>query len=277
MKVLVTGGAGFVGTNLIKRLLADGHQVLSIDNYHTGLKENHQFGCKYINHDIRNLTEFPKVDVVYHMAAIARIQPSFKAPKEYFTSNANATLNLVDWCVKNNIPLIYAGSSSKHSGRFKNPYTFSKDVGEDIIKLYQKHFNLKASIARFYNVYGPHQLLEGGYCTVIGIWLKAFKEKSTLYITGDGEQRRDFTHVDDIVEALIRIWNKEAWDTDFELGRGKNYSMNELIKIIGVKPEYIEERPGEARVTLNTDTLAKELLNWEPKVNIENYLIKEFI
>ena len=277
MKVLVTGGAGFVGTNLIKRLLADGHQVLSIDNYHTGLKENHQFGCKYLNHDIRNLTEFPKVDVVYHMAAIARIQPSFKAPKEYFTSNANATLNLVDWCVKNNIPLIYAGSSSKHSGRFKNPYTFSKDVGEDIIKLYQKHFNLKASIARFYNVYGPHQLLEGGYCTVIGIWLKAFKEKSTLYITGDGEQRRDFTHVDDIVEALIRIWNKEAWDTDFELGRGKNYSMNELIKIIGVKPEYIEERPGEARVTLNTDTLAKELLNWEPKVNIENYLIKEFI
>ena len=277
MKVLVTGGAGFVGTNLIKRLLADGHQVLSIDNYYTGLKENHQFGCKYLNHDIRNLTEFPKVDVVYHMAAIARIQPSFKAPKEYFTSNANATLNLVDWCVKNNIPLIYAGSSSKHSGRFKNPYTFSKDVGEDIIKLYQKHFNLKASIARFYNVYGPHQLLEGGYCTVIGIWLKAFKEKSTLYITGDGEQRRDFTHVDDIVEALIRIWNKEAWDTDFELGRGKNYSMNELIKIIGVKPEYIEERPGEARVTLNTDTLAKELLNWEPKVNIEDYLIKEFI
>ena len=277
MKVLVTGGAGFVGTNLIKRLLADGHQVLSIDNYHTGLKENHQFGCKYLNHDIRNLTEFPKVDVVYHMAAIARIQPSFKAPKEYFTSNANATLNLVDWCVKNNIPLIYAGSSSKHSGRFKNPYTFSKDVGEDIIKLYQKHFNLKASIARFYNVYGPHQLLEGGYCTVIGIWLKAFKEESTLYITGDGEQRRDFTHVDDIVEALIRIWNKEAWDTDFELGRGKNYSMNELIKIIGVKPEYIEERPGEARVTLNTDTLAKELLNWEPKVNIEDYLIKEFI
>ena len=277
MKVLVTGGAGFVGTNLIKRLLADGHQVLSIDNYHTGLKENHQFGCKYLNHDIRNLTEFPKVDVVYHMAAIARIQPSFKAPKEYFTSNANATLNLVDWCVKNNIPLIYAGSSSKHSGRFKNPYTFSKDVGEDVIKLYQKHFNLKASIARFYNVYGPHQLLEGGYCTVIGIWLKAFKEESTLYITGDGEQRRDFTHVDDIVEALIRIWNKEAWDTDFELGRGKNYSMNELIKIIGVKPEYIEERPGEARVTLNTDTLAKELLNWEPKINIEDYLIKEFI
>lgn len=277
MKVLVTGGAGFVGTNLIKRLLADGHQVLSIDNYHTGLKENHQFGCKYLNHDIRNLTEFPKVDVVYHMAAIARIQPSFKAPKEYFTSNANATLNLVDWCVKNNIPLIYAGSSSKHSGRFKNPYTFSKDVGEDIIKLYQKHFNLKASIARFYNVYGPHQLLEGGYCTVIGIWLKAFKEESTLYITGDGEQRRDFTHVDDIVEALIRIWNKEAWDTDFELGRGKNYSMNELIKIIGVKPEYIKERPGEARVTLNTDTLAKELLNWEPKVNIEDYLIKEFV
>ena len=277
MRVLVTGGAGFVGTNLIKRLMSDGHDVISIDNYHTGLESNHQFGCKYLKHDIRNLKEFPKVDIVYHMAAIARIQPSFKAPKDYFTSNANATLNLADWCARNNIPLVYAGSSSKHSGRFKNPYTFSKDVGEDIIKLYQEHFNLKASIARFYNVYGPHQLLEGGYCTVIGIWLKAFKEGSTLYITGDGEQRRDFTHVDDIVEALIRIWNKKTWNTDFELGRGKNYSINELIKMVGQEPEYISARPGEARETLNTDTLAKELLDWEAKLNIEDYIAKEFL
>ena len=162
MKILVTGGAGFVGTNLIKRLLKDGHKVVSIDNYYTGNVENHQKGCKYLNHDLRNITEFMDVDVVFHLAAIARIQPSFKLPKEYFTTNANGTLNLVDWCANNNVPIIYAGSSSKHSGRFKNPYTFSKDVGEDIISLYQKHYGLQSSITRFYNVYGPHHLKEGG-------------------------------------------------------------------------------------------------------------------
>lgn len=277
LRVLVTGGAGFVGTNLIKRLLADGHSVISIDNYHTGLKENHQYGCKYLNHDLRNLKEFPIVDVVFHLAAIARIQPSFNAPKDYFTTNANGTLNLVDWCVRHDIPIVYAGSSSKHSGRFKNPYTFTKDVGEDIIKLYQEHFNLKASIARFYNVYGPHQLTEGGYCTVVGIWLKAFKEGKKLQVTGDGEQRRDFTHVDDIVDALVRINAKQVWGEDFELGKGKNYSLNELIKLIKVTPEYIEERPGEARETLNTDQTAKNILDWHPIHNIEDYIEEEFI
>ena len=276
MKALVTGGAGFVGTNLIKKLLKEGHQVVSIDNYHTGLKTNHQPGCKYLDHDIRNIEEYMDVDIVFHMAAIARIQPSFTYPKDYFTTNANGSLNLIDWCAKKNIPIVYAGSSSKHSGRFKNPYTFSKDVGEDIVELYQKHYNLKASIARFYNVYGPHQLEEGGYCTVVGIWLKAFREGKTLLVTGDGEQRRDFTHIDDIVDALYKIGEQHAWGYEFELGRGKNYSLNELVKMIGTEYDYVPARPGEARITLNTDTTAKEVLGWEATKNIEDYIKNEF-
>lgn len=279
MRILVTGGAGFVGTNLIIRLLQEGHEVISIDNYYTGLKSNHIEGCEYIEADLRDIDDYSvygTIDAVYHMAAIARIQPSFDLPKEYFTTNANGTLNLAHYCSENNIPLIYAGSSSKHSGRFKNPYTFAKDVGEDIIKLYQEHFNLKASVARFYNVYGPYQLEEGGYCTVIGIWLKAFRENKKILVTGNGDQRRDFTHIDDIVDALYRILRRRAFGTIFELGRGKNYSLNELVSMIGVTPEYIPARPGEAQETLNTDTTAFDLLDWKPQLDILDYIKSEF-
>tara|TARA_B100001093_G_scaffold276911_1_gene264609 strand:- start:42 stop:875 length:834 start_codon:yes stop_codon:yes gene_type:complete len=272
MKVLVTGGAGFVGTNLIKRLLKDGHQVISIDNYNTGLKSNHQFGCKYMNHDLRNLKEFPNVDVVFHMAAIARIQPSFINPKDYFTTNANGTLNLVDWCSKNDIPIIYAGSSSKHSGRFKNPYTFSKDVGEDIVELYQKHFGLSVSVARFYNVYGPHQLLEGGYTTLIGRWINNIQNDIQCEIYGDGKKRRDFTHIDDIVDALILIMEKEAWGHQFELGRGMNHSVNEVAEMFGIKPIYKDDKIGEAQNTLNIDLTASVVLGWKPQINLVDYL-----
>ena len=129
-------------------------------------------------------------------------------------------MRLVRYCVEKGIPLIYAGSSSHHSGKFKNPYTFSKDLGEDVIKLYQEHFNLKTSVARFYNVYGPHQLTEGGYTTLIGRWLNNINNGSSCVIFGDGEKRRDFTHVSDIVDALIRIMQQQAYGHTFELGRG---------------------------------------------------------
>ena len=277
MKVLVTGGAGFVGTNLIKRLLKDGHEVFSIDNYSTGKKENHIEGVRYENFNIRNIHDYKWVynehpDIIFHMAAIARIQPSFEQPKKYFTTNANGTLEIVDYCAKNNVPLIYAGSSSHHSGKFKNPYTFSKDIGEEIVKLYQEHYNLKASIVRFYNVYGPYQLTEGGYTTLIGRWLNNIEKGIECEIYGDGNQRRDFTHVDDIINALMLIQEKQAYGHNFELGRGKNYSVNEVAQILGINPIYKPAKPGEARNTLNIDRLAIDMLGWKPKINLEDYL-----
>lgn len=270
---LVTGGAGFVGTNLIKRLLKDGHQVQSLDNYSTGLKSNEVEGCRYWAGDIQNISTMDKdFDVVFHLAAIARIQPSFDRPEEYINTNFNGTYEVVKFCIKNNIPLIYAGSSSKHSGRFKNPYTFSKDMGEDIIKLYEEHFGLKASIARFYNVYGPHQLLEGGYTTLIGRWINNIQNGIQCVIYGNGEQRRDFTHIDDIVDALILIMEKEPYGYEFELGRGKNYSVNEVAKMFGIYPLYESAKKGEAKDTLNKSTLAKDILGWNPTKNLEDYI-----
>jgi UDP-glucose 4-epimerase len=280
MNVLVTGGAGFVGTNLIKRLVSEGHNVVSVDNYFTGFKTNHVEGAKYVNEDIsfrkRNWNPYldngETFDVVYHLAAIARIQPSFKNPVGYFQTNANGTLYIADFCVQNNIPLIYAGSSSHHSGKFKNPYTFSKDIGEEIIKLYQEHFNLKSSIARFYNVYGPHHLKDGGYCTLIGRWEKLLENNEPLTIYGDGEKRRDFTHIDDIVDGLIKIHEKEKWGFIFEFGRGKNYSILDIAKMFGGEITFLDDKPGEAQTTLCDSTLANIHLNWYPKINIEDYI-----
>ena len=272
MRILVTGGAGFIGTNLIKRLVSQGYKVTSYDNYATGKKENHIIGCDYYDVDITTCTFEVDFDIVFHMAAIARIQPSFKNPKEYFNTNANGTLNISEYCSKNNIPLIYAGSSSHHSGKFKNPYTFSKDIGEEIIKLYQKHFNLQSSVVRFYNVYGPYQLTEGGYTTLIGRWLNNIKNDLPCEIYGDGEKRRDFTHVDDIVEGLIQIMVQKEYNHIFELGRGKNYSVNEVANMMGILPIYKENKPGEAQDTLADSSWANIILNWEPKIDLENYI-----
>jgi|TARA_R110002153_G_scaffold171671_1_gene324548 UDP-glucose 4-epimerase len=277
MKIIVTGGAGFVGTNLIKRLHSGGHSVISFDNYSTGLKSNHIEGVTYIDTDIRCIPKKSKhfwadIDMVYHLAAIARIPPSFKRPEDYIQTNFNGTYEVVKFCVEHNIPLVYAGSSSKHNGRFKNPYTFSKDLGEDIITLYSEHFGLQSSITRFYNVYGPHQLTEGGYTTLIGRWINNIENDKDCVIYGDGTKRRDFTHIDDIIDALIRIPQKGAWGYSFELGRGKNYSVNEVADMFNIKPIYQNDKPGEAQITLNDDIVAKEILDWEARINLEDYI-----
>ena len=276
MKILVTGGAGFVGTNLVKRLLKDGHDVTSIDNYSTGLESNHVEGCLYKEGDIYDFDWRTEIyDMVYHLAAVARIQPSFENPLEYFNTNANATMQLADHCSRNDIPIVYAGSSSHHSGKFKNPYTFSKDIGEEALELFNNCFGLKYSIARFYNVYGPNQLTEGGYTTLIGRWLNNLEKGLPCEIYGDGEQRRDFTHVDDIVDALIKIMDRiKSIDNIeiYELGRGKNISVNEVAKMLSIDPVYKEAKQGEARHTLCDSSIAKDKLGWNPTINLSEYL-----
>jgi UDP-glucose 4-epimerase len=276
-RALVTGGAGFIGTNLIKLLLNNNIDVVSIDNYFTGFESNHIDGATYINKDlldIQNFSEYGNFDIVFHLAAIARIQPSFNLPVEYFENNSVSTMKIAKYCVDTNTPLVYAGSSSHHSGKFKNPYTFSKDIGEEIIDLFQQHYNLKASIARFYNVYGPYHLKEGGYCTVIGKWERAIETNSPIVIYGDGTKRRDFTHVNDIVNALLLIFQKNAWGYIFELGTGINYSIQEIADMFNY--EYIvydADKPGEAISTLCDSTLAANILNWKCNHNIKEYIL----
>lgn len=278
MNILVTGGAGFIGTNLIRHYISNGyhgeHNIYSLDDYSTGREENEVYkGCTYHRGDISNIHNITEdVDIVFHLAAKARIQPSFESPEDYINTNFQGTYEVVKYCMKRGIPLIYAGSSSKHSGRYKNPYTFSKDLGEDIIKLYQKHYGLKASIARFYNVYGPHQLFEGGYTTIIGRWFNNICLRKPCVIYGDGEQRRDFTYVGDIISALVSIEEQKAYGYEFELGRGKNYSINELAAMLDITPVYEPEKKGEARETLCDISFAKEVLGWVPRSDLPEYI-----
>ena len=284
MRTLVTGGAGFIGTNLVKRLLKDGHEVVSIDNYSTGKKENHQEGCRYWNFDLSDrlnaVLERDEYDVIFHLAALPRIVPSFKDPVATFTSGPVATINVLDRAKKNKIPVIYAGSSSCTGDVYANPYTFSKWQNEELCNLYSKLFDVPTTICRFYNVYGEYQTNEGAYCNVLGIFERKYKKGKPLTITGNGEQRRDFTYVGDIVDGLIRAsqYKSDSLSEEFELGNGKNYSINELAEAFGDYPkEYIDARPGEMRVTLNTDTRAGDLLGWKPKGDIIKFVKENYI
>ena len=281
MRALVTGGAGFVGTNLIKRLLKDGYEVVSFDNYSTGFKDNRLKGCTYFDVDITEKFDDwkEKFDVIFHLAALARIQPSIKNPVPPIQTNVVGTLNVLEYARKTTTQVIYSGSSTKHAGIFKSPYAWSKFGGEQLCELYSKVYDLNTTICRFYNVYGEHHIRSGDYATVIGIFERQFINNKPLTITGDGEQRRDFTHVDDIVDALIRCVGKEYKAEEFEFGRGVNYSINEIAAMfesnLGLPlVEYIPARPGEYPTTLADYSKAKEKLKWIPKKNIKDYITK---
>jgi UDP-glucose 4-epimerase len=274
MRALVTGGAGFVGTNLVKRLLKEDYEVIVFDNYSTGFRENQIKGARYGDIDIRKefINFYEDIDVIFHMAALPRIKPSFENPTEVVDVNVNGTANVLEYARRNDIPVIYAGSSSVHGGTYKNPYTFTKWQAEELCKMYEKIYGLDITICRFYNVYGDYMINEGSYRTVLSIFLEQYKNNKPLTITGDGEQRRDFTHVDDIVDGMIKCFEKKAYGEVFEFGRGKNYSINELVDMFGSDRIYIDEIPGEARETLRRDDYALMELNWKPKINLDEWL-----
>tara|TARA_B110000444_G_scaffold178032_1_gene166725 strand:+ start:373 stop:1218 length:846 start_codon:yes stop_codon:yes gene_type:complete len=279
MKILVTGGCGFVGTNLCEKLVKN-HEVHSIDNYSIGTTENHIEGVVYLNSDVVDISNIVKndFDLCYHLAGLSRIQPSFNKPFDTFHSNTLGTQKVLDWCKINNSRLIYSGSSSKHHNPYQSPYALYKYLGEELCKMYKEVYNMKIEIARFYNVYGPKEIIDGNWAAVIGIWRRQIKNGEPLTIVGDGEQRRDFTHVNDIVDGLIKISesNKSHQDA-WELGSGKNYSINEVTKMFvkkfNCKVEYIPDQNGNYRETLREHSDAIQKLGWKPEDRLYKYIM----
>ena len=276
--ILVTGGVGFIGSNLIQVLIDQGFNVTSVDDYSSGLKTNEVKGAKYINLDIESIDKVDgKFDLCIHLAAKSRVQPSFKAPTEYFRVNVQGTMQIMEWAKKNKVKVVYAGSSSKHHDPSDSPYAMYKYLGEEVCKLYRNSYNVNVEIARFYNVYGPNESLDEEHGNVIGIWRSKVKKNLPLPIVGDGNQRRDFTHVFDIVNALIKIAgsNKKHEDA-WELGTGMNYSVNELFKMFedrfDCKSTNIADQKGNYKFTLRENDDMLNELNWKPEDRLKNHI-----
>ena len=276
--ILVTGGVGFIGSNLIKVLIDQGFNVTSVDDYSSGLESNEVKGAKYINLDIESIDKVDgKFDLCIHLAAKSRVQPSFKAPTEYFRVNVQGTMQIMEWAKKNKVKVVYAGSSSKHHDPSDSPYAMYKYLGEEVCKLYRNSYNVNVEIARFYNVYGPNESLDEEHGNVIGIWRSKVKKMLPLPIVGDGNQRRDFTHVFDIVNALIKIAgsNKKHEDA-WELGTGMNYSVNELFKMFedrfDCKSINIADQKGNYKFTLRENDDMLNELNWKPEDRLKNHI-----
>ena len=278
MKILVTGGAGFIGTNLIKKLISEGHNVYSLDNYETGLKSNEQIGCDYHLNDITDIHLMDKdFDLVYHLAGLSRIQPSFNNPEETFRVNTIGTQKVCEFARLTGAKVVYAGSSSKWHNPYQSPYSTYKYLGEEICKMYKLTYGIDIEIARFYNVYGPHEVIDGDWAAVIGIWRRQVRDGKKITIVGDGEQRRDFTHVDDICDALWRIGMKNLKHEDaWELGTGMNYSINDVYLMFkekfGVDSINIPDQKGNYRETLRENDDSLERLKWKPTDRLRDYI-----
>jgi UDP-glucose 4-epimerase len=276
--ILVTGGVGFIGSNLIKKLVEKGCNVTSIDNYSTGTVTNEVKGVNYINDDIENIHKLDmEFDTCFHLAAQSRVQPSFSDPEECFRVNVRGTLKVMEWAKTKNIKVVYAGSSSKHHNPSDSPYAMYKFLGEEVCKLYKKSFNINVEISRFYNVYGPGENVDEKFGNVIGIWISQIKKNQPVSIVGDGKQKRDFIHIFDLVDGLIKIAetnisNSDAW----ELGTGLSYSINDLFgffnKKFNVKSIYIPDQPGNYKKTLRINDDALNLLNWKPKDRLKSHI-----
>ena len=277
MKILITGGAGFVGTNLLIKLKEENHELHSIDDYSIGTEENHIDGVKYIRDDVNNINKYnERFDLIYHLAALSRIQPSFKNPTITYHANTSSTLQILEYSRRFNTPVIYSGSSSKHHNPMISPYAMTKYLGEELCKLYKSAYNLDIHITRFYNVYGPYEIMEGDWAAVIGKWRNNIDKGLPLEIVGDGNQRRDFTHINDIVSGLIKISKSNTTNFEWELGSGKNYSINEVFKMFekkfSCKSKFIADQPGNYRETLRENDKALEELGWTPEYDLEDYI-----
>lgn len=283
MRILITGGAGFIGTNLITKLLKESHtDIISVDDYSLGSVNNHIID-KRVSYRVENIAnidyrEYLNFDKVFHLAALSRIQPSFNKPTETFNANVVGTQKICEIIRHSNAKMVYAGSSSRWHDPSQSPYAFTKHLGEEICKLYRNTYGCDIEVARFYNVYGPKEILDSEYAAVIGIWRNQVANLLPITIVGDGEQRRDFTHVEDIVDGLWRIaMKKEKHEDAWELGTGVNYSINQTYSMFKNRfPEInfvsLIDQPGNYRETIRVNNDAIDRLNWEPKDRLKEYI-----
>ena len=297
IKSIVTGGAGFIGSNLVDKLVNRGHKVIVIDNFISGKKSNlshhSKKNVKIIKLDIskdKNLSEhFKGANYVFHLAGLAEIIPSIKDPARYFINNTLGTLNVLEATKKVKInKFIYAASSSCYGKTKKiptketdiidatNPYSLTKFLGEELVIKYAKLYHMPNISFRFFNVYGPRLNSKGKYGAVFSIFLKQKKANKPLTIVGNGRQTRDFIYVDDLVDAFFKIMKSNLSNKIYNLGSGKETSINKIASLIGGKKIFIPEIQGETkRSCANISKICKDV-NWKPRISISEGIKKLF-
>lgn len=290
-KILVTGGAGFIGSNLVDRLVQEEHEVIILDNLSTGDINNVNKKAYFYRTDLcfieqQELDNICKgVEFIFHMAALPNVQYSMEKPSETFHSNLFATVKILEYAIKNKVKkFVYSGSSScygnaesiptteEESIKPLSPYALNKYQGEEYCRLYSQIYNLDTVVLRYFNVYGPRMTNTGAYRSVLSVFLEAYKNKKPFNVVNDGEQKRDFVHVYDVADANIKAMESgEVSQYPINIGSGKNYSVNEIADMFGAEKVYGEKRI-EPHETLADIKAAEVMLNWKPKVKLRNWV-----
>ena len=292
---LVTGGAGFIGSTLVDTLVDNGTRVVVVDNESSECNKQFYYNgmASYYKVSINNLEALQaichtyKPDLIFHLASESRIQPTLERPIDACQTNFIGTCNVLECARKHNARVIYSSTSSAYGCNKSpqvetmntdclNPYSVSKVAGEELCKMYYNLWQVQTVIFRYFNVYGPREPSNGPYAPVIGRFINQYKSNKPMTVVGDGLQRRDYTHVQDVVQANIlasKCNSSKILGEIFNIGSGINHSILELVSIIGGKHIHIKSRLGEARETLADNTKAKTLQKWEPKYDIEKYIV----
>ncbi|MBI4445901.1 MAG: SDR family oxidoreductase [Acidobacteria bacterium] len=290
-RVIVTGGAGFIGSHLVERLLSEGHQVTAIDNLSTGRIENLAGldGLGKLNFVRADVTDestvrrfFEGVDWIFHLAALADIVPSMQHPLNYHRCNVDGTVNVVEAARLGGVKrLIYAASSSCYgipdmyptpetaAIRPQYPYALTKFLGEQIVMHWGQVYKLPVVSLRLFNVYGPRSRTSGTYGAVFGVFLAQKIAGKPFTVVGDGTQTRDFTYVTDVADAFVKAAQSEVSHEVFNIGSGATYSVNRLVELLGGDVVYVPKRPGEPDCTFADASRARKILGWHPQYSFE--------
>ena len=276
-KILITGGAGFIGSNLCERLSkVDSNDVYSLDNYFTGKKENHVTGVTYINGNTINIAELVNFnpDIVYHLGEYSRVEQSFDDIDKVWKYNKDGTFAVLEFCRNTGAKIVYSGSSTKFgdngSGKNQSPYAWSKSTNTELVKNYGEWFGIEYAITYFYNVYGKNEISRGKYATLIALFKEKMLRNEELTVVSPGTQLRNFTHVDDIIDGLVLVGDKGIGD-GYGIGCKESFSVLDIAKMFGGNIKMIKERKGN-RMMAEVVTNKTEELGWSAKRPIKKYI-----
>lgn len=275
--VLVTGGAGFVGSHLCERLVRDkNNEVISLDNYFTGSEKNHIDGVRYIKGDTFDIEKLidVKPDIIYHLGEYSRVEQSFDDLEKVWMYNKQGTFKVLEFAKKYNCKIVYAGSSTKFGdgglGRSQSPYAWTKASNTELVTNYGQWFNLPYAITYFYNVYGKREIKSGKYATLIALFKEKMRKNEPLTVVSPGVQKRNFTHIDDIIDGLVLV-GEHGYGDEFGIGSPDAYSILEISKMFGGDVKMLPERRGN-RMSAEVISDKTKALGWSAKRGLEDYI-----